>query len=100
MLEIIITNIIWAPLFVGLLIYQLKDSAKREKKYQEVIEKLSKQEVNDTKHVRKEVCERLVEMLTDKAELIQTGSIAEFMFTVYDLQESVKEIQGEIHESS
>jgi hypothetical protein len=47
MLEIIITNIIWASLFVGLLIYQLKDSAKREKKYQEVIEKLGKQEVND-----------------------------------------------------
>jgi len=99
MLEIIITNIIWASLFVGLLIYQFKDSAKREKIYQEVIEKLSKQEVDDFR-VRKEVCERLVKMLTDRAELIQTGSVSEFMFTVYDLQESIKEIQGEIHESS
>lgn len=47
MLEIIITNIIWSLLFVGLFIYNLKDSAKREKKYQETIEKLGKQEVND-----------------------------------------------------
>lgn len=43
----------------------------------------------------KKLCERLVKMLTDRAELVQTGSVAEFMFTVYDLQESVKEILGE-----
>lgn len=36
-----ITNGIWSALFVGLLIYQLKDSAKREKKYQETIKDLS-----------------------------------------------------------
>ena len=47
------------------------------------------------KQVRKEVCDNLVEMLTDRAELIDCGGCAEFMFATYDLQESVKEIQGE-----
>jgi hypothetical protein len=36
-----ITNGIWSALFVGLLIYQLKDSAKRERKYQDTIKELS-----------------------------------------------------------
>lgn len=36
-----LSNGIWAVLFVGLLVYQLKDSAKREKKYQETITKLN-----------------------------------------------------------
>lgn len=49
-----------------------------------------------TKQVRKEVCDDLVKMLTDRAELIQCGSVAEFMFTTYDLQESVKEILDQI----
>ena len=40
-LELALTNGIWSALFVGLLIFQLKDSAKREKKYQETIQKLS-----------------------------------------------------------
>lgn len=40
-LELALTNGIWSALFVGLLIYQLKDSAKREKKYQDTIQKLS-----------------------------------------------------------
>ena len=30
-LELALTNGIWSALFVGLLIYQLKDSAKRER---------------------------------------------------------------------
>ncbi|MBQ3047950.1 MAG: bacteriocin, partial [Clostridia bacterium] len=34
-LELALTNGIWSALFVGLLIFQLKDSAKREKKYQD-----------------------------------------------------------------
>ena len=50
MLEIIIMNIVWASLFVGLFIYQIKDSAKREKMYQEVIEKLSKEKQNEIKN--------------------------------------------------
>lgn len=40
-LELALTNGIWSALFVGLLIYQLKDSAKRERKYQDTIQKLS-----------------------------------------------------------
>ena len=48
MLEIIITNIVWSLLFVGLFIYNLKDSAKREKKYQEIIEKLSNELINQS----------------------------------------------------
>jgi len=40
-MELALTNGIWSALFVGLLIYQLKDSAKREKKYQDTIQKLN-----------------------------------------------------------
>lgn len=40
-LELALTNGIWSALFVALLIYQLRDSAKREKKYQETIQKLN-----------------------------------------------------------
>ena len=47
------------------------------------------------KQVRKEVVDELCDMLTDRAELIETGGVAEFMFTTYDLKESIKQIQGE-----
>ncbi len=40
-IELALTNGIWSALFVGLLIYQLKDSSKRERKYQETIAKLN-----------------------------------------------------------
>jgi flagellar capping protein FliD len=36
-----LSNGIWSAMFLGLLIYQLKDSNKREKKYQETISKLN-----------------------------------------------------------
>ena len=54
-----------------------------------------------TKQVRKEVLSELINMLGDRAELIDFGNgYAEFMFTTYDLQECSKEIldqlQGEI----
>lgn len=39
--KLALSNGIWAVLFVALLIFQLKDSAKREKKYQETIVKLN-----------------------------------------------------------
>lgn len=42
-----------------------------------------------------EICQKLIDMLTDRAELIEAGLCAEFMFTVYDLQESVEEILQE-----
>ena len=38
--ELAAANGIWAVLFVGLFLYQLKDSRAREKKYQETIESL------------------------------------------------------------
>lgn len=53
-----------------------------------------------TKQVRKEVLGELMNMLGDRAELIDFGNgCAEFMFTTYDLQECSKvildKIQGE-----
>ena len=39
--KLALSNGIWAVMFVGLLIFQLKDSAKREKKYQDTIAKLN-----------------------------------------------------------
>ena len=56
-LELALTNGIWSALFVGLLIFQLKDSAKREKKYQDTIQKLSSHldTVNDIKEEIKEI---------------------------------------------
>ena len=56
--KIAISNGIFAVLFVALLVFQLKDSARREKKYQATIEKLSKhldlvEEINnDIKEIR------------------------------------------------
>lgn len=40
-ISLAVSNGIFAVLFVFLLFYQLKDSGKREKKYQQTIEKLS-----------------------------------------------------------
>lgn len=41
-LDLAINNGIWAVLFLCLLVYQLKDSKAREKKYQETIQQLNK----------------------------------------------------------
>jgi hypothetical protein len=41
-LEVAAANGIWALLFVGLLIFELQDSRKREGKYQETISALTK----------------------------------------------------------
>ena len=56
-LELALTNGLWSALFVGLLIFQLKDSAKREKKYQDTIQKLSSHldVVEDIKEEIKEI---------------------------------------------
>lgn len=40
-ISIVVSNGVFAILFVCLFMYQLKDSAKRETKYQETIEKLT-----------------------------------------------------------
>jgi len=41
-LQAVVSSGVWAVLFCGLLIYQLKDSRKREEQYQETIGRLSK----------------------------------------------------------
>ena len=41
-ISIVVSNGVFAVLFVGLFWYQLKDSAKRETKYQQTIEQLTK----------------------------------------------------------
>lgn len=79
-------------------IYQISYSAFNGKEYLETFDNepiIIESIVDHDKQVRKEVCERLIEMLTTRAELIDTGFVAEFMFTTYDLQESVKEILSE-----
>ena len=59
-LDLAIKNGLWAVLFLGLLIFVLKDSSKREKKYQQTIQDLTqhlgivndiKKEVEDVKRV-------------------------------------------------
>ena len=51
-LSIVISNGVFAVLFVWLFLYQLKDSSKREKKYQQTIEQLttSLKVLDDVKH--------------------------------------------------
>ncbi len=55
--KLALSNGIWATMFVGLLIYLLKDSSKREKKYQETITKLGSHlgVVEDIKEEIKEI---------------------------------------------
>jgi hypothetical protein len=51
-----LSNGLWAALFVGLLVFQLKDSAKREKKYQETIAKLN-QHLDSVEDIKDEIKE-------------------------------------------
>lgn len=51
-----ITNGIFATLFVALLVYELKDSRKREAKYQNTIESLSTK-LNTVDEIKKDVVE-------------------------------------------
>ena len=55
--KLALSNGIWAVMFVGLLIFQLKDSSKRERKYQETISKLNQHldAVEDIKEELKEI---------------------------------------------
>ncbi len=64
-INIVISNGVFATLFVWLLFYQLKDSSKREQKYIATIEKLSK-------HL--DIVEELKEDLTEiKQSLIKNS---------------------------
>lgn len=75
---------------------QLKFTRAGERVALKCCKELEEQLNNVTKQVRKEVLDELCNMLTDRAVLIETGGVAEFMFTTYDLQESIKQLQGEI----
>ena len=75
---------------------KLLDTAGKESADNSRDEDCPLQSISDyTKQVRKEVLGELMNMLGDRAELIECGSVAEFMFTTYDLQESINEILGE-----
>lgn len=51
-----IQNGLFAVLFLGLLIYELRDSSKREKKYQQTIETLNKH-LDAVEDIEKDVCD-------------------------------------------
>ena len=55
--EAIVTSSIFAALFLGLLVYQLRDSRAREAKYQETIERLGKtlDNINEVKVIVYEI---------------------------------------------
>ncbi len=67
-----LTNGLWSAMFLGLLIYQLKDSSKREKKYQETIEKLNKHldAVSEIKEEVKEIRQAVMKGSVQKNEKI------------------------------
>ena len=54
--QMAIENGIIAALFTGLLVYVLRDTAKRERKYQELIEELS-ESLRIVNEIHKDVCE-------------------------------------------
>ncbi len=67
-ISIVISNGIFAILFVLLFFYQLKDSAKREVRYQETIEQL-------TSHLQ--ILENVQEDLNEIKEYLKEGDIDE-----------------------
>ncbi len=52
--KLALANGLWAVLFVALLVYQLRDSASREKKYQQTICKLN-EHLDIVEDIREEV---------------------------------------------
>ena len=63
-LDLAIKNGLWAVLFLGLLIYVLKDSNKREKKYQQTIKDLT-EHLGIVHDIKKEV-EQVKEIVFSK----------------------------------
>lgn len=76
LLKLAISNGIFAVMFLGLLIYQLKDSGKREKKYQDTLEKLAtnfghlKNIETDLKCVREDVEELKTDLKIVKNKIL------------------------------
>lgn len=55
-ISIVVSNGVFAILFVGLFVYQLKDSSKRELKYQKTIEELTKH-LSTLEEVKRDICD-------------------------------------------
>ncbi len=70
-LSIVVSNGVFAILFVWLFWYQLRDSAKREEKYQDTIGKL-------TDHLK--ILEDVKQDLTDIKEFLKNGENDEELF--------------------
>lgn len=74
--DLAINNGLWAVLFMGLLIFQLKDSRARETKYQETIFKLSNtlEKVNIIDENVSNLAENIVEVKDNVDKLEQSVS--------------------------
>ena len=66
-LQVAISNGVWAVLFVALLIYQLKDSAQREEKYQQTIEVLT-QKYKVVEDIKQDIDEIKLSIITTKRD--------------------------------
>ncbi len=69
-LQLALKNGLWAVLFLVLLFYVLKDSRKRETKYQNTIEKLN-EHLNAVNDIKKEVGE-IIEIITTPKKFKKT----------------------------
>ncbi len=83
-IELAINNGIWAVLFVLLLIYQLKDSKSREKKYQDTIYSL-----NSSLTVVKDVKKDVVEI---------KGNVEQISVGVTNLSKKIKQVSNDVNE--
>ncbi len=78
--DLAINNGLWAVLFLILLIYELRDSRKREVKYQQTIEKLSSnfdilKDVNENvKTIKEKVVNKSTELSSSKIKLVAKKS--------------------------
>ncbi len=86
-IKVAVSNGIWAVLFVALLIYQLKDSATRESKYQKTIEALTERYavVEDIK----EDIEDIKETLTEVASIKSSSKISSSKHKQHNLKQNV-----------
>ena len=78
--DLAINNGLWAVLFLILLIYELRDSRKREVKYQQTIEKLSsnfdilKDDNENVKTIKEKVVNKSTELSSSKIKLVAKKS--------------------------
>ena len=75
-LNIAISNGIFATLFVSLFVYQLKDSSAREKKYQKTIDSLAK-ELGVVEEIKQDVNTYIVSFNSDGGTTIENQIVEE-----------------------